>query len=141
MPVNWRIYYAGGETYSDLDGPWELAPATGVVVVVVRDPTGVWGRWVHSGYVPPSPVGYPRGNEFFVKRPAEAEPWATNELGLRLFRREGWPEENIKYGAMVPQEEWQAIQAAAVADPDFPRGTPRRRASDFEPPTDNQRIR
>lgn len=127
--IRWRLYYADGSTYSNEDGAWEDAPSTGVVILVVRDPTETWGRWVMSGYAPPSKS--PRGNDHYVKRPDSNEPWATDHEGRDLFIAEGHPEACIKDGQNVDSEVWQEIQKRAVDDPDFPRHSPRRRSTDW----------
>ena len=35
--MKWRIYYADGSAYSDVDGPPELAPGWGVQVIAMED--------------------------------------------------------------------------------------------------------
>ena len=138
--INWRIYYADGSTYSDADGEWMKAPERGVICVVVRDPTGAWGRWVNSGFAPRRPrcehCGRATYNEYYVNLPDGDEPRATHEL--TAFRAQAQRagvndvEACIKYGEQAPQEVWNAIMQRAVEDPDFPKGTPRRRYSDFK---------
>jgi hypothetical protein len=139
--IRWRLYYDDGSMYSDADGPWENAPADGVVALVVRDPTGVWGRWVYSGYAPITECprcGRAPGNEYYVKVPDSDEPYATWDLepflnkvepslAIHDARRSGL----VKYGRQVSQAEWQEIMSRASDDPDFPKGTPRRRSTDF----------
>jgi hypothetical protein len=131
--VTWRIYYDDYSTYSDLDGKWVDAPIHGVVCIVVRDFSKQWGRWVVSGY---SPIKKGRGNldvryktEFFVMYPDESQPYATNDLAP--FRDKFCNSENfIKYGRECSQLNWQKIITLASNDPDFPKGTPRRRNTD-----------
>lgn len=129
LSIDWKLYFDDDTTWTNEDGAWEDAPKLGVVVLVIRDPSGQWGRWVHSGYQPPT--DYPKGNDYYVKHPAENEPYATDKEGLGLFlKRQGAAEACVKYGAMVPYKKWTAIQDKAVHDPDFPRGTPKRRSTD-----------
>lgn len=144
MKVNWRIYYdgvtpKGYSVYSNLDGPWEDAYPHGVVCVAVRDTTKIWGRFIASGF---SPIRKERGNpdslrrsEIFVKYPDDDEPFATNCLEPFKDRMANHfaiidIELYTKYGREVNQLKWQEIMNQAVKDPDFPIGTPRRRAKD-----------
>ena len=119
MTPNWRVYYDTGETFSDLDGNWAAAPQHGVVCVVVRDPTGQWGRWVLSG------------KDFYVKYPEGEQLFATDDLAPFFDRVGGERWEWVKYGRNQLQDDWERIMRAAVKDPDFPRKAPRRRAEDF----------
>ncbi len=144
---NWRIYYEDGSTWSDLDGPWADAPGAverdrdwnitrgpgpgkGVLCVVVRDPSGAVGRWVHSGFYPPSES--PMGNDYYVCCPGEDEPYAVDREGLALFfdkvGGERW--ELVKHGRQTAQLDWLATMDRAIDDPDFPRRSPRRRSTD-----------
>ena len=151
--IHWRIYYDnaaardyGVSTFSNEDGPWEEAPINGVVAVVVRDPTGTWGRWVYTGFSPYrkhfaerqcphcqgnlANVNYAGGNnDFYAKYPDSDEPFSTPDLTPFLARSDT-DMGMVKFGRMVGAEEWEAIQRKAVGDPDFPIGTPRRRATD-----------
>lgn len=132
--VLWRIYYDDGRTWSDVDGSWEAAPRHGVVCVVVHDTTGTWGRFVNSGYAPRRADSH--GNEYYVKYPDNEEPYPTWELAPFLNRMEtAFPGLDaqifIKYGRQVPQQLWQEIMQAAAADEDFPKGSPRRRITDY----------
>lgn len=139
--VYWKIYYADGTTFSNLDGEWPDAPARGVICVVVRDPTKAWGRWVSSGYAPKKgkceACGRSRYNEYYVCLPGSREPRATHELEAFFYQtsRNGVNIEDIdrciKYGEQASQKVWEAIMHVAVNDPDFPRGSPRRRHSDW----------
>lgn len=146
MTIKWRICYADFTTYSNLDGSWESAPKHGVICVLVRDPTGVWGRWINSGYAPQRQCehcGTNKFNEYYVKPPDSDEPYPTHDL-TDFRARFDKPEDAdpyIKTGRQVPQEIWNKIMIEASKDPDFPQGTsPRRRASDWKPdarPTKN----
>ena len=140
--VYWKIYYADGSTFSNLDGEWPDAPAKGVICVVVRDPTEAWGRWVNSGYAPKKDkcecCGRAMYNEYYVCLPEGREPRATHAMEAFFFQahKAGLSLEEtdrcIKYGEQAPQEIWEAVMQEAVADPDFPRGSPRRRHSDWK---------
>lgn len=142
--TNWKIYYDvrtpdGYVSYSNEDGSWKKAYPHGVICVAVRDPNEVWGRWIVSGY---SPVTKERGDpnsllpvEIYVKYPSSEEPFATNILEpFKDKMNNHYKIENItpyiKYGRNASQELWQSVMEIAVKDPDFPKGTPRRRATD-----------
>jgi hypothetical protein len=127
MPA-WRIYYDDGSTFDSDRGTWEAAPAQGVICVVTRDPTGQWGRHVFSGWS--AREGQPGNHDFFVKHRDNDEPFSTADLGPFLAKP-GNSEASVKYGRMTGQANWEAIMNRAAADPDFPKGTPRRRASDW----------
>lgn len=138
--IRWRIYYDDRSTYDPTDGEWEDAPMHGVVCVVVEDPTGAYGRWINSGYGPPSGkcemCGCERGNEFYVKYPDSDQPFATPDLApfldkVGMTKNEADKAGLIKYGRMVDQEEWVAINVLAAKDPDFDKGSPRRRRTDW----------
>lgn len=149
----WKIYYdlpdigahnhTSGEhsfsSYSDLDGTWENAPQHGVICVVVKDPTEVFGRWIHSSYSSPEKCYYCRHriyNEYYVKRPDSTEPYGTFDIRPFLAYIQ-MPEEDavaaghIKQGRMVDQAYFTRIMDAASKDTDFTPGTPKRRRMDF----------
>lgn len=42
MNPKWRIYYANGSTYSDLDGPPEFAPVRGVISIAMIPHVPTW---------------------------------------------------------------------------------------------------
>ena len=126
--ITWRIYYDDGSTFCDLEGAWEEAPEQGLVCVVVRDPTGQWGRWVYSGWSAGQAV--PGNNDYFVKHHDNDEPFSTADL-TPFLAKPGNDMRLVKFGRMTGQANWQAIMDRAAADPDFPKGSPRRRASDW----------
>lgn len=154
--LDWKLFYDKGATYSSADGEWEDAPQDGVLILVVRDIEKVWGRWVYSGYSPDKKainphldcraIHFPPGTEFFLKLPSE-EPSVCYDLRPALIKA-GLPDvlllsydEQItlartlpwvKFGRMADQRVWQDAQSRAIRDPDFPVGSPRRRASDFQ---------
>ena len=136
--IQWRIYYEGGTTFDNTEGPWKDAPAHGVVCVNVRDPTGAWGRFTNHGYAPRTSCptcGRDPTNHWFVCMPDMDEPWATWDL-TDFRSRFATPEDAepyIKTGRMVPQLEWERIMAVARDDLDFPISSPRRRAKDWKP--------
>ena len=138
MMILWRIYYAAAATFDNTEGAWKDAPRHGLVCVVVRDPTGVWGRFVNHGYAPRTTCptcGRDPANHWFVCPPDMEEPYATWDL-TDFRARFPTPEEAdpyIKTGRMVSQMEWQIIMDVARRDPDFPISSPRRRVKDWKP--------
>jgi hypothetical protein len=111
----WRIYYADGSTFDNIEGEWEDAPGDGVIAVVVTNPE--YGRWVFQGC------------DFYLK-PEHAEPEdldATNDINAQLRARCPW----LKFGLGVTREEWKGILRRAIDDTDFPsRRHPMRRRTD-----------
>jgi len=113
----WRIYYADGSTFSDPDGPWDDAPADGVVCVVVRDED--FGRYVLNGL------------NFYYHQAAgdELDKAHTNDIGPQLRARCPW----LKHGVGVARGKWKDILIRATKDPDFPKPrNPQRRSTDRE---------
>ena len=136
--IQWRIYYADGTTFDNVRGAWKDAPAHGVVCVVVRDPTEVWGRFVNSGYAPRvkcESCGRNLTNHYFVCPPDMEEPYPTWELTdfRARFDKPGGADPYIKTGRQVSQALWVEIMGVARRDPDFPIHSPRRRMRDWHP--------
>lgn len=143
----WKLFYDNQAVISNLNGSWVDAPRHGVVVCVVRDPTGAWGRFVYSGFAPYQFTRIPHDecraahkdttNEFYVLYPDSREPYATwdlepfrdrmKSLGVDDPVAAGW----VKFGRQVPQLKWEAMMRRATTDPDFPVRSPRRRVTDF----------
>jgi hypothetical protein len=102
----WRIYYDGGYTYSNLDGPVEDAPGYGVLVIqYVDQATG---------------VGRMRGFDFYVW---DGEEWFGHDLwGLleRLFNRKQTPMVAAFAGRSVSEIDFQTVWKVARHDKEFP---------------------
>ena len=111
----WKIYYADGATFSDLDGSWNDAPSDGVVCVVVTDKD--YGRYVLNGL-----------NYYYAQPNGDAEDKAhTNDIGPQLRAQCPW----LKFGVGIAREKWQEILVRATKDPDFPKPrNPQRRSTD-----------
>ncbi len=125
--IMWKIYYDDGNTYSNEDSMWEQAPIHGVLCVVVRDPTMMWGRWIYSGY---SSFDHPGQAEYYVKHPDSDEPYSTHDLAPFLAKGSA-DMSMVKYGREADQHVWNETMRKAQKDPDFPKGSPRRRSTDF----------
>lgn len=117
--VRWRIYYSDGSTYSSVDGSWDNAPGKGVVAVVTLDPTGVWGRFVRIKH------------ELYYKLDGHDEVLGSDSLGLIHVHVPEIRGSQIKMGGNVLTDVFQRIIQRATVDSDFPKGSPRRRASDW----------
>lgn len=138
--VNWRLYYADRTTYSNEDGAWAGAPGEGVLIVVVRDPTGVYGRfWLHH-------------HDYYVFRPdlGDDRPYPTNDprdvmLTWGLTPPIPFPAPanvhdllvsealrgHFRFGRVVSDTLFGEVAVVAAADTDFPTGTsPQRRDDD-----------
>ena len=110
--INWRIYYANGDTWDNECGFWEDAPADGVVCVVVKDPN--FGSLILNGL------------DYYYKI-TEDEIGHTRDIGPQLRRQAPW----LKFGVAVPRKQWQSVLQLAINDGDFPRSQkPHRRSTD-----------
>lgn len=133
--LDWRIYYGDGSTYDSEDGPAESAPGYNLQCIVWADEK--MGKMLL------------RGGDFYLYRHGS---WLSvdtfglldqlQDMGI-LERREGkyslWGEEVnqldfyfklidagiVKTGRNIPRQEFEAIQARALHDKDFPRQSAR----------------
>lgn len=105
----WRVYYADGTTFSSLDGePWQ-APATGVIVIVQRNPL--------------------KGENPYIQHMTDYYVWLGSYwLGCDLLRLyQYWFVDNSKHdfpraslsGETIMNEPFMAIRFAAKSDKDF----------------------
>lgn len=141
--MDWKIYYYDGTTYSSVDGLWADAPLEGVILVQ---------------RLPPEPSGFDREilwyHDYFLFRPGTDDaPFSTNDLvsvlqGMGITPPDPFPKDPraylptlappadtmVKYGMLVPKEDWFTINNVAVADTDFPSTVPRRRRSNTDWP-------
>ncbi len=102
--LEWRIYYHGGDTFSNLDGPAEDAPGYGVLVIGYQD--RATGR------------GLMRGFDFYAY---DGKEWYGHDLwGLmdRLFNRLGVVAAFA--GRSVSELEFQETYKKAKEDPELP---------------------
>ena len=110
MTIQWKIFYAGGKTYSSLDGPPELAPKTGVLAIIAPDDRV--GRRVERQ----SPV---TGDSYYIWTP-ENGGWR----GACPFRLAEYMFEPgyklVLYGRTVTDKEYQDVLERAQNDPDLP---------------------
>lgn len=108
--LDWRIYFADGNTFDSTQGAPEDAPALGVVAIVCRDPDphGA-GRYVlHGGGSRRTPMDY----YWF-----DNGEWYGGDLfGLFdfLMRRS-----RVKFGRTISNATFAAIIKRATDDPDF----------------------
>lgn len=107
--MKWRLYYANGATYSDCDGPVELAPYAGVLVVAFEDlSSGPYntGRRYRSNF------------DYYGYHPTF---WSGfNNLDAYLAQP-GW--RKVVQGLWVPDDDWHALNARLDADDYLPQRT------------------
>ncbi len=127
--LEWRLYYAGGATFDNLQGIWELAPQTGVIAAVTADLTR--GCLIYHKV----DFYFKVGNQFgctdlvsdLVRRfGLDPDGWNTKDEFLALMRKH--PE--VKFGEWVSNDEYRAVLSQATDDANFPKLHPRRRMTD-----------
>jgi hypothetical protein len=100
--MKWRIYYDDGSTFSDEDGPPEMAPGLGVQIIVDPHPS-VGRRMLHSHDYYWHGGGWQGGDIFgfwdYLQRP-----------GLKV----------VKFGRTIATAAFDAIYRRAKTDPGFP---------------------
>lgn len=91
--MRWRLYYDDGSTYGSEDGPWELAPADGVLFAVewVDDQKRIYSG--HDFYLNDGGLGY------------------TDDLGP-LLRKLGV----VKFGRWTSHKTLEAVRKVMEAD-------------------------
>lgn len=102
MMIHWKIYYADGSTFSNLDGSWEDAPAWGILGIVIKSKETGWS--------------IVSGGDFYVMT-EDGEIINIDRLGfadyiVNVFRK-------AKVGRMVGREEWLRLSKTANQDKDF----------------------
>ena len=107
--VQWRIYYANGETFDSLLGDPQHAPATGVIVIVQESPL--------------------QNENPYIQHMTDYYVWlGTHWLGCDLLRLyQYWFVDGAKYdfpraalaGETVMNEHFLAIRLEAKSDKDF----------------------
>ena len=100
--IAWRLYYANGSTYSNLDGPPSKAPPDGVQVIIQTDP--------RTGY---SVID---GTDFYI---FDGCHWVGVDAdGMKTyFRQQGL----LKHGLTLSRPAYDEILRQALTDPDFPK--------------------
>jgi hypothetical protein len=106
MSLRWKIYYAGGESYSDADGSPYDAPRLNVMCVVGAD--FQVGRYMVSDK---DAYWWEHGRWFGGDRRGEWDHLLHARQPLVL------------YGRAVPDEVYNAAISAALSDPAFPPKT------------------
>jgi len=104
--MRWKVYYTGGKTYSDTDGPVELAPYHGVLVVAFED--------LASG---PYNTGrrYRTNFDYYCYHPTF---WSGTNILDSYLAQPGW--KKVVQGLWVPDDEWHALEASLNADDYLP---------------------
>jgi len=127
--LRWRLYYADGSTFDNMQGTWEEAPQMGIIAAVTADETK--GRLVYHKMDFYYKVGEHFGCSDLVFDLAQRfgfdlEGWDTKAELLDLMHKH--PE--VKFGEWVANDEYRAILNKATTDPDFSVLSPKRRFSD-----------
>jgi hypothetical protein len=91
----------------------------GVVAVVSLDPTGVWGRFVRVKH------------DYYYKTDGHDEVLGSDSLELIYVHIPEIRSSQIKLGGNVLTDVFQSIVQRATSDSDFPKGSPRRRVTDW----------
>lgn len=99
--MRWRIYYDGGDVFTDEDGPPDRAPAVGVLAIAQPPGTGARAEFNCDFYWWHEPL----------------ERWVGGDLfGLvDYLQRPGW--KRVLFGRTVARSEYDRIVTAALADP------------------------
>ena len=114
MLLLWRNYYGDGTTYSNLDGPPELAPGVDLQVIVTTDSEN--GRCMISG----GNAG--RRDDYYWWNPEREEWWVGDLFGLYDYLQQpGW--RKVIFGRSLGKEAFKKIWQRALTDPDFPPKT------------------
>lgn len=106
--MNWRIYYGDGSTYSDEDGPPELAPKLDVQIINKCDETpGIDNR------------GTLRVQQYdFYWWTEEAEWFGGDIFGLwDYMQRPGW--KVVLFGRSRSYQRFLQVRQRALSDADF----------------------
>ena len=108
--MNWRVYYANGNTYSNQDGAPENAPARDVQVIVMKDGDHGWRTQTeHDYYV-------------WDERSNWLRWWGVDQFGLYDYLIEpGF--KKVLFGRTISSQEYNEIIKRANEDKDFPRKT------------------
>lgn len=104
--MQWKIYYGDGSTYSDLDGPPELAPKRDVQAI--PHTSGLTGHRVE------------RTNDYYVWTPERGGWRGVDQFGLFDYLIEPGVK-IVLFGRMLNNEEYRAILAQSSRDPDLPK--------------------
>ena len=103
--VDWRIWYEGGSSYSNLDGSPFDAPPDGVMVIAVRAPA--IGRQLFAN------------RDYYWWDTIESFWFGGDIFGLYDYLRRPGPRK-VLFGRMVRNEEYQLCAQLALDDPSLP---------------------
>jgi hypothetical protein len=118
----WKLYLGDGTTYSDLDGPPELAPGLNVQCVVQFEGAGRT-RTIQRGGLPDPTRDRPNCDiaykgYYCYSLDGEGLWTLTDGVGLiDYLQMPGW--KTVKFGRSIEHDKFNAIVRRAVADPDF----------------------
>jgi hypothetical protein len=101
--VEWKIFYGEGATYSDEDGPPELAPKRNVQTIAVANE--LVGRRIE------------RGNDFYIMT---GHGWrGCDQFGLFDYLIEPGAKV-VLFGRSLADDEYREVLDRATRDPDLP---------------------
>jgi len=103
--MKYRIYYAGGSTYSDTNGSPFEAPALGVLVIACED-NAVGRVLVH-------------GQSYYFWWPQYDRWWGGNLFGMYDYLQAPGPK-RVLFGREVPNDEWETAVRIATGDEYLP---------------------
>lgn len=101
----WRIYYTGGQSFSDLDGSPYDAPAIGVQIIVQREPDV--GRY------------FVAQRDFYWWDEARQFWFGGDQAGFYQYLFAAGPRK-VLFGTYVTNREYQDCVRFATNDLDFP---------------------
>lgn len=115
----WRIFYADGSTYSDLDGPPFDAPATGVQVIAKTD--------ANVGRILLSCCDYYWWDN-------KRGTWFSGDVAgfFQHLMMERGPKA-VLFGQYISNQEFHNCVVRALADPDFPTKSARHSSDGYLP--------
>jgi len=104
--LQWRIYYANGDTFSDNEGAPCVAPLRGVQLIVQVEPEVGRSFWSECDY-------------YWWEQ--ECDQWLGGDLAGLLDYLGRCSLATVLQGRTVPDRTYREIKQRALDDPDFPR--------------------
>lgn len=116
----WKLFYADRTTFSSDDGPWQDAPAWGVMAVTHVDDVVGYARDTGDFYIKPGP------------QPWSCDLWGLMDdlLGLGVLKPDQRLSDltadelvaaGVKFGRSVRHDEWREIITWIDSDSELPR--------------------
>lgn len=112
--MRWKVYYTGGATYCDADGPVQDAPYRGVLAVAFEDLTSGHNFTYNTGR------RYRTNFDFYCWHPTF---WSGTNILDSYLAQPGW--KKVLQGLWVPDDEWLDLERSLDADDYLPPRTAR----------------